>query len=219
MFDKSAIFLGVLIGTSVWSGGRPAEADTSGQSAPAGAKGNGDSSGIWRTPQHDAVNCLYLLLRLSDRQIEYTDVKESLRASEGQVSFAELRDAAGSLGQATELYQCGPDDLAGDRLPVISLIENPTGRGGVFVLLIGFDGSQWHYINGATATIEEMPIDDFRRHWSGCFLARRSGGNMWAMSIGGGMLVIVGYWWLRVRPSSNRSHVGHSSNVHPQVSK
>jgi ABC-type bacteriocin/lantibiotic exporter with double-glycine peptidase domain len=149
---------------------------------------------LWRIPQNDGLNCLYMLFKLHGKSIDYATLKSAFEGSDHGVSLGRLRDIGRESGLSMSVYKCRPMDLARAGRPVVAFIEGSEGLGGSFDLILDVDESRCLLIDGGGAYLSEVPIDQFRRSWSGYVLAVDSPG--WttpALSAGAGGLAAVGF--------------------------
>jgi ABC-type bacteriocin/lantibiotic exporter with double-glycine peptidase domain len=136
---------------------------------------------------------LYLLLRLTDRPVDYGRVKESLGEKGPYPSLLRLRETADEFGLDCATYRCSPSDLGKGPFPVVTLMNLHPEQGGEYVLLINYDGTSWQMIDGSTATLLSLSDDEFRRSWSGVVLAQRPARPPWATSLAVGLTALVTY--------------------------
>jgi ABC-type bacteriocin/lantibiotic exporter with double-glycine peptidase domain len=159
---------------------------------------------------------LYVLARLSGAQVEYEDVRRELSVKDRRNSLVDLRDASQRFGLRTVIYKWDPQELAHFGKPVIAYMEGLQGTSGSFVTVLKLFETKCHLIDG-NATFIEMPIDDFRRYWTGYVLAPHSSwiksvqSNSWCVSLAIGVLGIVGYASWRTRGFSRSSTSSISS--------
>jgi len=170
------------------------------------SQGPADTPGLWRTPEHEGANGLYLLLRLSGCEVEYEAVQDALAVKNGRPSMLELRTAAERLGLRTAIQKWRPGDLAESRTPVIAHLESIGGEAGRFVLVIGLGSTKCRVIHCGHAVMEQMSRDGFVRAWSGYVLVPEPPRGQWLQSqyrwmtsVGVGFLGIAVYGWWRIR--------------------
>jgi hypothetical protein len=228
-----AVIAGWLLWRWQWRAGRTQQLHTNGVREPvrlmllmgvvagcaglcrAGSEADSAPSPIWRQPRQNGANALYLFLRLHHRPVSYAAVEKALPAADHGHSLLQLRDASRQLGLPAGVYKCRPDDLARGPLPVVALLDNPSGTGGTFVVLLNQNGGSWFFLNAVTATVEEMSADEFRRRWSGSVLVRRAAWPPWVVSLGGSLVVLAAYGlfvWRRwtVKPPTATAEVSRT---------
>jgi hypothetical protein len=84
-------------------------------------------------------------------------------------------------------------------MPVIAHLDG-LRPGGRFVLVFAPGNVNYGLIDGTTATIKDLPADEFRRNWSGYVLvADLEDRRPWMLSAGTGILMLAIYAWWRVR--------------------
>jgi len=93
-------------------------------------------------------------------------------------SLQQLKELCDSLGLRVSVYSASPEQCKHVSLPAIVYFDNYRGSGGHFQLLVGLDDDEVRLIDGTTATLDFMTVDDFRRRWSGYLLAT-SGPFQW----------------------------------------
>lgn len=161
----------------------------------ANGPGEGD---VWRTESLQGTNALHLLLQLSGRSPEYGRVKATLARKGEHPSLLHLRDAAADLGLPCEVRRSSPAELGVGTFPVVTLMDLHPDQGGVYVLLVNFNGTSWQMIDGTSATLISLSDDEFRRTWSGVVLAPRPARSVWPTSLAVGLAVFALYVGLRV---------------------
>jgi hypothetical protein len=161
----------------------------------------GETPAVWRTPSHDGANCLYLLLALSGRNVDYHDVTAAVEASGRGSNLAGLRDAARRLGLETSVYQWRPGQLIHAPSPVIAYLDSYNGEGGYFTLVFEATERDYCLVNGAKVTVEDLRTEDFCHVWSGYVLAPTQPHRWKAerLSYGISIIVLAGYAWFRLR--------------------
>jgi len=129
---------------------------------------------VWRAPERDGINCLYVLSHIARRDLAYEGLVSATRGRRSaRMDIAEVRDIAGGVGLPLTISRRSPHELTDEILPVIAHGDNPEVGYGTFVILIARSGSYWLLIRGDTVGIEKVSMDDFRRNWSGFVLERR----------------------------------------------
>lgn len=163
-----------------------------------------EAPGAWRTRNHEGANCLYLLLALSGRKVDYADVTAALAASEQGNTLLGLRDAARRLGLDASVYHWGPRQLARAPSPVIVYMDSYSKEGGYFVLVFESTENSCSLVNGASATLEQFGAEEFRHVWSGYVLAPTQAApsrQPELLACGIAVLILAAYGWFRIRPS------------------
>ena len=125
----------------------------------------------WRTPQRDAVNTLYLLLKHSGIDCSYKDVHDVFGGDERRRNLVEIRDAARRLGLNVSVYRCTLVSLDSVRVPIIAHTEGMGSDGGGFCVVLPIrNKSELHVIGGYTTRLGSVNADSFRRDWDGFIL-------------------------------------------------
>jgi hypothetical protein len=97
----------------------------------------------------------------------------------GVGSLEQLRIAAGRLGLVCGVYSCGFANLMSLNQPAVVLVESGGLSNAGFIVLLSVDvkGSgdeRVLLLDGATASLCAVPLDQFRRQWSGHLLIAES---------------------------------------------
>ncbi len=155
---------------------------------------------FWRKPEHDGLNCIYIMMRMRGYAISYVDAWRAVRPDRCPTSLINLRDATRQLGLWTMLYTASPRDLRDCRLPAVVHLEAPHLNTRNFALLLRYGESIVDMIIGATATLDTMPTEIFRRRWSGFILVPNTSPSIrWGVAICSGVLSLFLYWLIRAR--------------------
>lgn len=161
-----------------------------------GSEPEGDFS-QWRCPERDGVNCLYLQLRLLGYAGSYEQVVEAVPGGAEHASLAGLAEAAKRLGFVLVPTKLSISELTRLRSPVITLFEEAELGRGRFHFVIGFSQTKAHLIDGNFITRYEMPIDQFRRVWTGFAVIPQPASPWPRRALGtaiGAMLVCLATW-------------------------
>lgn len=141
-----------------------------------GAKGEQGSVFVrWRCPEYDGVNCLYLQLRLLGYTGTWEEVIAAVPGGAERASLSGLAKAARRLGFPLLPAKLNMAELSTLSSPTVILFEEKEVGRGRFHLLVKLFPSQAHLVDGGFITRGElMPIDRFRRGWTGFALVPRS---------------------------------------------
>jgi predicted double-glycine peptidase len=159
-----------------------------------------DRLAYYRTPENDAVNCLYVQLRLLGYAETYQAFCERLSVETQPFSLASLASQSRALGFPLVPVKMTISELAQVRAPAIVHFEEIGVSKGNFHLFLGAaeDGTSCLLIHGTHVTREWMPRDRFRRGWTGYALVPRSpfAWGLWARRITAGLIVMgLGTWF------------------------
>lgn len=124
--------------------------------------------GVWRRAEWDGVNCLYLQMRVLGVRLPYEKFLDRVLAAEDVDSFAGLEKLGRESGCSVITVRSSFKAIREARVPIVAHMEDDTpGRGGGFVLLLGFNDGFVSMIDGRTVGATQMSEDEFRRAWSG----------------------------------------------------
>jgi hypothetical protein len=125
----------------------------------------------WRTPDRDAVNCLYMLAKQCGLDCTYQDARKAFANDNPKRSLLNIRDASRALGLDASIYRCSSESLPSLRTPVIAHIEGSSSSEGTFSILLPYlRNSDPTLINGATTQLVSVNADKLLRTWDGCIL-------------------------------------------------
>jgi hypothetical protein len=183
--------------------------------ASGAASAPSSDASLWRSPARDGVNCLYLQLRLLGYTGTYEKVVEAVPGGADWPSLGALAQAARRLGFDLVPVKLNMTELSSLRSPVVILFEDAELGHGRFHLLLGFSPSTAHLVDGKLITRYEidMPMDQFRRGWTGLALVSRSNaswqGRWIGVTIGG--IVAGAIVWLACRYARRRQRLANIS--------
>lgn len=122
---------------------------------------------MWRRPENDGVNCLFLMLGSLGYQGLYEPFLREISGVPGIDSLSGLARAAEAVGFGIVPVRMTMAEIEGLHRPVIVHLEQQAGDSGYYVLVRGFDAEEVILYHGGKATPETIPRDVFRREWSG----------------------------------------------------
>jgi ABC-type bacteriocin/lantibiotic exporter with double-glycine peptidase domain len=159
------------------------------------------SNKMWRTPERDSINCLYLILRLYGRETS-NEKLESVLSDPSHVSLLSLAKTAESFGLPMDLQRVAPSDLASLPCPMIAYIYDIRQQGGRFEILYHVPqgrGEKFGAIDTGLVRLHEISEDEFRRTWSGLALIPARTGPDWYTSCTASSFLLAVYFWNRSR--------------------
>ena len=132
----------------------------------------------WRCPANGGANVLYCYLRVNGRQCVYADLlnQQSEKPGNAAYSIKTLAYIAAKNGLPLQPVSLSMNDLMSCPKPVIVHMDGKSPEAGAFLLILSIKDSSMHYLNGPSATIHQMRIEDFRRVWTGFALLPRKDG-------------------------------------------
>src|SRR5262249_1373378 len=146
--------------------------------------------------------CLYLQMHSHGHPVGYDQIVRSVEVGPHGTSLPVLRRAAAQFDFPTAIVKGAPADLRDCPLPAIAHLDHPEREQGHCVLLTAYQDDRVSVIDGTTALSMDIPIDKFRRQWSGYLLipaASTPSWLPWATSLTAGMAAVLGFWWWRLR--------------------
>jgi Peptidase C39 family len=167
---------------------------------PLGRQQETDRAAYCRTPENDAVNCLYLQLRLLGYAESYEDFRKQLPDDPRSWSLQSLANQGRKLGFRLVPVKLTVSELAKAGAPVIVHFEEEGIGSGRFHLLLWMDNTWVALIDGSYVTHAEMSRDQFRRNWTGYALIAHPP-TPWSLWVRRGAAVLVlasaGIWLAR----------------------
>lgn len=168
---------------------------------------------VWRSGAHDATNCLVLLMRLNDHDVDYDAVQSRLSAEAGDrpVSLAHIRSVARSLGFNVDVVAITPDELGASPPGVILMAPARSDR--LFCLYTRKTDGNVGIISGSFVIWSELDPDVFLDDWTGHILIAtpQSAWNADVKSLLGLSLIACVIWMVVLF----RRHRLRATNEHP----
>jgi hypothetical protein len=130
---------------------------------------------VWRRVENDGLNCLFLQLSMLGYSRPYEAYLKEAGEHAPLEDLGALAFVAGKLGIGVAPARLTMEELEGATVPVVVHLEKHERRTGYFVLVLGFSKHSVNVIHGATATVEHLPRDTFRREWSSYALVPQGG--------------------------------------------
>ena len=170
------------------------------------AYGKNAAPETWRCAANGGINALYCYLKINDVRCEYTDLlnERKRRCGTNEMTAIDLAEIASRYGVPLRTFSVNMHELGSCPRPLIVHMDGESTDYGAFLLIISINGGIVEFVNGPTATIQEMDLENFRRVWSGYVLMASSSGSsefLWAISIGfaSGLTFILIYRIFRLR--------------------
>ncbi len=140
----------------------------------------------WRTARNQGVNALFCYLRVHDVACEYIDLvkEQALEIGSGSYSAKALVHLAAKHGVVLRVTSLTMEEFKSCERPVIAYMTSNTPDDGAFVLVMNSTDTDVFYVDGATAAIQSMSVEDFRRTWSGIALLKADGRTANALLFG-----------------------------------
>jgi predicted double-glycine peptidase len=178
----------------------------------------GDEGQIWRVESHDGANCLALFLDIWGKPVDYEELRKTLVGSKAQNSLSNLCATARRHGLPARVLTTNPAELRTMDMPaIVHLDSNP---GGSFYLIYEVGDQELRGFAGGTMRWITIPMEEFRRRWSGYALVRQTESGSWFWSTTLGLLAMATYGRVRMglgrrasRPAGQRSEAGRPTPV------
>lgn len=149
----------------------------------------------WRTAANSGANVLFCFLRVHDVTCEYDELVRKLGGRDGDRAYSatDLVRLAGEKGVELEVVSLTMDELEASQKPVITYMYSEIPDDGGFVLVYNVTASEVLYIDGASATMQAISREDFRRIWSGIALIEpATRGSSWITFSSGLSVAVLG---------------------------
>ncbi len=108
---------------------------------------------------------MWLMFRAYGRKTSYLQMHGRLPAGRAP-SLLELQRVASQAGLETAVRALAPGELS-ESLPAIVVYQASPGLGGEVLLVYAVNDESVDCITGAFAEHRRMPLDEFRRNWTG----------------------------------------------------
>jgi predicted double-glycine peptidase len=156
----------------------------------------GDDGQIWRVESHDGANCLALFLNICGKPVDYEELRKALVGPKAQNSLSGLCATARRHGLAARVLTTNPAKLRTMEMPaIVHMDSNP---GGTFCLIYEVGDQELRGFAGGTMRLITIPMEDFRRSWSGYALVPRAERGSWLWSTTLGLLALATYGRVRM---------------------
>jgi ABC-type bacteriocin/lantibiotic exporter with double-glycine peptidase domain len=158
----------------------------------------------WRDPSCGGANVLYCYLRVQGVKLNYADLVASQKdtvSSKGDTAVA-VADVAAIYGRPLEVHSLSMEDLRACAKPVIVHMDGETPEAGAFLLLLSIAKDKVDFINGPSASMHSLSLEDFRRNWSGIALIPATPFKRNLILSGSGFLGAVLLWEIVSRARS-----------------
>jgi predicted double-glycine peptidase len=168
---------------------------------------------IWRQPGFDAINASYILLRTAGYQVEYGAILNDFDTTKSGHSLREVAQYLDRFGLRGTFRQCTLGDLPQLQLPILTLREDPQGRGKSYLLVCAMNDRSVEIVDARYVVSSTMSIDRFRREWSGIVFVRGPTDfdrlrTIFALIVPGVVVLLCGRWWAgRLRPARRSSEL------------
>lgn len=188
----------------------------------------------WRNIANGEVNTLYSYLHMLGQDPSYTTLHrnmERILVTKGEKNILTIKRAAEMEGVSLECRQLNIAELRTFAKPVILHIDGKTPEAGAYLIVFSVQSEQVYFINGTTASIRSLSIEEFMRLWSGVALlpVRSAAGAMTycglAMIIGFVATVLLRRWHCRTdigtsapSPDKNYTLLGSDHILRPIIS-
>jgi predicted double-glycine peptidase len=178
----------------------------------------GDDGQIWRVESHDGANCLALFLNICGKPVDYQELRKALVGPKAQDSLSNLCATARRHGLAARVVTTNPAELRTMDMPaIVHLDSNP---GGSFCLIYEVGDQELRGFAGDNMRWMKIPMEEFRRSWSGYALVPQAERGSWLWSTTLGLLAMATYGRVRMglgrrasRPAGPRSEAGRPTPV------
>jgi hypothetical protein len=166
---------------------------------------------IWRDQRSGGINALYCYLRLHGAKVEFKEFHQKHLSALGtnEENVLTLCRLAEEYGVALKPYTLTVDELRRSSMPLVVHMDGETPDTGAFLLLFQIDGNRMYFMNGPSASIHSMMLEDFRRVWSGIALlplsGRRSEMLLGGLGLVAGLFTSWGYIRVWRQKQSRRS--------------
>jgi Peptidase C39 family len=93
----------------------------------------------------------------------------------GGTSARDVLRACQRNGLSVSVARWTPANLPSANYPLIAHMSTKPSDGGYYILVLGTDNSNVFTVSGPGCFIEAIPIDSFKRYWSGYVIAETDG--------------------------------------------
>jgi len=128
-----------------------------------------DQSSPWRCAENGGINVLYIYLKVLGVPCRYSELQKEQLDETGRAahSAATLACLARKHGASLCPVSLTMKQLSSCNLPVIVHLDLESPDAGVFMLVTAVSAQRIVCVDGPSATMRGMALEDFRRVWSG----------------------------------------------------
>ncbi len=144
--------------------------------------GQTSKTGLWRVPNNDGINCLYLQLRAMGYGGSYENFISRTAGLIGDDSATGLAEIARREGFNLVPVQLSMNELSHFGMPVICHIEDSGTERGMFCLFVGAGNGSVDLVQGGSVSWTQLPRETFERAWSGCVLVPMAPSQLWEVA-------------------------------------
>lgn len=150
-------------------------------------------SGLWRRPENDGLNCLYLQLTTMGYPEQYEEFlgRFPTRPTPGRLD--ELAAVSRTLRYDLVPARLTQAELTSLETPITGYFERQDRGSGYFALIVRDNGRDVILVDGGSVIPTPMPQDTFRREWSGYALVPAHDVG-WSSSIRTALASLIAAW-------------------------
>jgi len=195
---KKQVTVCILIGLGFFVNGQQSYADTT-------------ETGIWRKPENESINAIYLLLRSHNLPCDYHTLEHDFKQLTENASLLVISEQSKKRGLSMNvLYSQSPEILQKIPVPYILHLssensEDDISWSGNYLLVIGRSSKSYMVLDCGTIQISEVSEELIRRYWSGYLFVKLSKQKIknflspTFLSCAIGICVLLVYWGTRYR--------------------
>jgi hypothetical protein len=146
-----------------------------------------ESAGIWRKPENESINALYLLLKCYELPCDYHVLENDFKQFSSNTDLYLLQKQAKKYGLTMSVFHSRSPEIL-NKLPIPFLIHMENGNGenetiwnGNYLLIVGRGNKNYMIVECGTVQTFDIPEETLRRYWSGYVLAQspKQKNNFW----------------------------------------
>lgn len=132
--------------------------------------------GMWRVPENDAINSLYMFLRVHGYNENYEKYLSHVQLVRDSPTMKSLRTTSNDLGFPTEVVKGTMEQVRNPAFPkpAILFFDRSGSEYGEWYLLLYVNKDYVGLLTGGTMIINPIPVDKFLMDWSGYALVIQS---------------------------------------------
>lgn len=135
--------------------------------------GNESENHLWRTPNRCGINATYVLLRLKDVDVSYTEILKGLKTDGNGTRLGDMRDYCVSHDVRLAIAKKTPDEITAIEMPIIAHLEPQTGNGH-YVVVLSIKDRIVELVDGTSGAVQVMPYAEFLSQWTGYVMVTTS---------------------------------------------